>query len=292
VKKSWIQDKVVLLTGASSGIGRELAKLLIEKNNCYVIGIGRNEEKFISFKSELADKSDRFEYKIMDVSIEENWKALRDEFQERHLDILINNAGVLPPFASFEKLSLMSQQQVANKREENDIDNNITECSYLKSIMDINFNSILYSSHYLCHIIEKANTPAIINICSSAGLCALPGISVYSASKGAVKNFTESLRLEKKYYVGLVCPGFTKTDIFRSQKRNYDSKLIRLIATDLYKMTKKIYRGIKRKKRRMVFGMDAKFMDWIYRTFKAGGLSMLGSVMKSAKIDLFKDIFE
>ena len=68
-------------------------------------------------------------------------------------------------------------------------------------------------------IIEKSSTPAIINVASSAGLCALPGTAIYSASKAGIKNFTESLMCEKDYYIGLVCPGFTKTNIFRQQTK-------------------------------------------------------------------------
>ena len=87
------------------------------------------------------------------------------------------------------------------------------------------------------------------------------GASIYSASKSAVKNFTECLSLEKDYHVGLMCPGFTKTDIFRNQTRDSDSKLIKLIQSDLSKMVRKIYRAICKKKKRCAFGFDANCMD-------------------------------
>ena len=112
------------------------------------------------------------------------------------------------------------------------------------------------------------------------------------ASKAALKNFTEAISLEKKYYIGLICPGFTKTEIFRAQKRNYNGKLISLIATSLDKMTKKIYKGISKKKKRMVFGVDAKFMDAMYRFFPKTSVRFIRNVMKASRIDLFKDIFD
>lgn len=66
----------------------------------------------------------------------------------------------------------------------------------------------------------KSSDPGIINIDSSAALMSLAGTSIYSASKAALKGFTEAVRNEfrGKVFVGLVCPGFTKTDIFREQK--------------------------------------------------------------------------
>ena len=273
-KVSWLDNKTVIVTGASSGIGRELAKTLIAKNNCKVIGIGRSKEKMLSLIQELGDKSVNFSYKLLDVGVEDNWKNLAKELDNQEVDILINNAGVLPPFARFEK-SL------------NDED----KCSVVRDTMNINFMSIIYSCAYILPIIERSSTPALINVSSSAGLCPLAGISIYSASKGAVKNFTECLMVEKSYYVGLVCPGFTKTNIFRSQKHKSDSKLINLISTDVNKMVNKIYKGISKRKRRMVLGLDAFVMDEMYRRFRTGGVKLCTKVLKNAKIELFKDVF-
>ena len=242
MKKSWIDGKTILITGATSGIGRELTKKFILTNNARVIGVGRREEKFKSLIAELGDKSELFEYKLFDVSIEQNWKDLQQELKDKNLDVIINNAGILPRFESFDNFC---------KR------NNETNISQeINKVMDTNFLAVALSCAYLTPIIEKSSTPAIINIASSASLCALPGISIYSASKSAVKNFTESLSLEKDYYVGLMCPGFTKTEIFRNQTRKTDSKLINLIESDLTKMVNKIYRAICKKKNRCVFGFD------------------------------------
>jgi short-subunit dehydrogenase len=276
MKETWIDNKVVLITGASSGIGRNLVKKLILNNNCTVIGVGRNEDKFKSLLDELGDKQSNFSYRLFDVSVEENWIDFAKSLEDNEINVIINNAGVLPPFARFE--NLLNQDDI--------------KCETIRNTMKTNFMSIIYSCAYIMPIMEKSETKAMINISSSAGLCALPGISIYSASKGAVKNFTESLMCEKDYYVSLVCPGFTKTNIFRNQKHSSDGKLINLISTDVEKMVGKIYKGIIRKKKRMVFGIDAKFMDKGYRLFKTGTLSLCTKVMKKANVDLFKDIFD
>lgn len=277
MKKCWIDGKTILITGATSGIGRELTKKFILTNNARVIGVGRREEKFKSLIAELGDKSELFEYKLFDVSIEQNWKDLQQELKDKNLDVIINNAGILPRFESFDNFC---------KR------NNETNISQeINKVMDTNFLAVALSCAYLTPIIEKSPTPAIINIASSASLCALPGISIYSASKSAVKNFTESLSLEKDYYVGLMCPGFTKTEIFRNQTRKTDSKLINLIESDLTKMVNKIYRAICKKKNRCVFGFDAKCMDRLYRLAPKSSLKLFRNILKKSHIDLFEDVF-
>lgn len=277
MKKCWLNNKTILLTGASSGIGRELTKTLIEKNNCRVIGVGRSEEKMMSLSESLGNLSSNFSYKLFDVGVEDNWKKLSKELQDESIDIIINNAGILPSFANFDNFCKNECRESVE--------------SGVCKVMNTNFMSAVYSVAYLSPIIEKSETPAIINIDSSAGLCALPGITIYSASKGALKNFTESLCCERKYYIGLVCPGFTKTDIFRSQKNSTENKLINFISTKVEKMNKKIYNGIRKRKKRMVFGMDAKTMDRLYRFMPKTSLKLFTTILKKANIELFKDVF-
>jgi len=277
MKKCWLNNKSILLTGASSGIGRELAKTLIERHNCKIIGVGRSEEKMLKLIESLGDNKSNFSYKLFDVGVEENWKKLANELKDEKLDIIINNAGVLPSFANFN--NFLSSDCLAGVSDG------------VGNVMNTNFMSAVYSVAYLSNIIENSDTPAIINVDSSAGLCALPGIAIYSASKGALKNFTECLMCERKYYVSLICPGFTKTDIFRNQKNSSEHKLIKLISTDVEKMNKKIYHGIRKKKKRMVFGLDAKAMDKMYRCMPKSTLKLLTYILKKANVELFKDVF-
>lgn len=287
MKKYWIDNLNILITGASSGIGRELTKLFVLKHNCHVIGIGRSEEKFKKFKSDLGENASNFEYVCMDVSIEDNWVQLRKKLIDKNIDVIINNAGILPPFESFERL-------IHRIKEDNDLDSKggLHLQEHVGRVIDTNFMSSVYCVGYLMDILEKSKSPAIINVSSSAGLCALPGISIYTASKSALKNFTESLACEKKYYVGLICPGFTLTDIFRNQTRDTGGKLIKRFASSLNSMTKKIYRGILKKRRLGVYGMDAKFMWRTYRMCPKNSLRFLTKVLKKSNLDLFKDVFE
>ena len=279
MKKSWIDNKTIVITGASSGIGKALAETLVKKHNCHIIGVGRSEDKMNMVAQELGDN---FEYQLFDVSIKSEWEKFAKYCEDKEVDVLINNAGILPPFMTFAKM-------IEHKNLSTSIDNKSLDL--VETTINTNLMSVIYGTAYFMDIIEKSKTPAIINVASSSGLCALPGTSVYSATKAGVKNFTECLMCEKDYYVGLVCPGFTKTNIFRHQTKNMDSKLINFIATDLKKMVSKIYKGILRKKKRMVYGFDAKCMDKLYRHMPSKSLNILTKILKSAKVELFEDVF-
>lgn len=103
MNKCWFDYKTVILSGASSGIGKGIAERLIKDHGCKVIGIARNEERLLRFKEELGNKGDNFTYYTFDVSQEEKWQELADTLIRDNIqpDILINNAGILPKFDKF-----------------------------------------------------------------------------------------------------------------------------------------------------------------------------------------------
>ena len=253
----WLSGKTVIVTGASGGMGAGIAKTLIIQHGCRVIGIARNETKIKKFiDDELGDKyRDNFTYRLFDVSKKENWENFADELRSENakIDILINNAG-------------------------------------------INFYSCLYSIKALLPFILQSQTPAIINIDSASALMTLAGTSIYSASKAALKSLTEALREEYrgKIYVGLVCPGFTKTGIFRNQgteENKADMKIMDMISTDCDKMVAKIMSGIMHKKAMQVHGFDAHSMSLFNRIMPVNGSRLFCTVMKNAKADIFKDVY-
>ncbi|MBR3738821.1 MAG: SDR family NAD(P)-dependent oxidoreductase [Eubacterium sp.] len=274
----WLSGKTVIVTGASGGMGAGIAKTLIIQHGCRVIGIARNETKIKKFiDDELGDKyRDNFTYRLFDVSKKENWENFADELRSENakIDILINNAGILPKFKSFDKYS----------EEE------------LENAMNINFYSCLYSIKALLPFILQSQTPAIINIDSASALMTLAGTSIYSASKAALKSLTEALREEYrgKIYVGLVCPGFTKTGIFRNQgteENRADMKIMDMISTDCDKMVAKIMSGIRHKKAMQVHGFDTHSMSLFNRIMPVNGSRLFCTVMKNAKADIFKDVY-
>ena len=273
----WLQGKTVVVTGASGGMGAGIAATLIKKHGCTVIGIARNERKILNFINELGEENaKRFSYRLFDVSVRENWEDFAKELEENNsaVDVLINNAGILPKFKRFDRYSYEE----------------------IERAMNINFYSCIYSVKTMLPILQKSSTPAIINIDSSAALMTLAGTSVYSASKAALKSFTEALRLEfaGKIYVGMVCPGFTKTDIFSGQGdvgKGRGSKIIEMVSTDCDKMVKMIMFGIERKMPMQVRGMDAHAMSICNRLLPVAGSKLYSTIMKAAKVDIFDEVF-
>lgn len=276
MNKCWFDYKTVILSGASSGIGKGVAERLIKDHGCKVIGIARNEERLQNFKAELGNKGDNFTYYTFDVSQENKWHELADTLKKENIkpDILINNAGVLPKFDKF-------------------INYTIDE---IRKAMEINFFSCIYSMQALMPLILESDVAAVVNVASSAALCSLAGTSVYSASKAALKGFTEAMREEHRdnCYVALVCPGFTKTNIFRDQAESStkSQKAMDLISTDCDKMVDYIIKGMWKKKDKMVLGMDAHFMDKGYKLLGTTCSKVSSQVMKISKLEMFENIFK
>lgn len=273
---NWMNNKTVIITGASGGMGKGVAEKLIKEHGCTVIGIARSEEKMKKVVEELGSYADKFSYQLFDVAVEENWIDFANYLKENdiHPDVLINNAGILPKFDRFQNYTV----------------------DYIKKAMDINFYSAVYSIHALLPILLESPSPAIINIDSSAALMTLAGTSVYSASKAALKSLSEALReeLRGKCYVGIVCPGFTKTDIFRNQD-SADAKaqkMLNMVSTSCDRMVNMIMNDIKFKRPLGVHGFDAAFMNYFGRIMPVQGGRLFSTVMKVSKLPLFDSVFK
>ena len=273
--KNWLKDEWIVLSGASSGIGRELCKILIERFGAKVLGIGRNEDKMLSLKTELGENAERFDYALFDVGAREEWKRFKERLVKENISpqLLINNAGAFPTF--------------------NTVLNTTPET--FERIMQTNYFSIVYAVQTLSPLLvgSRKHKPAIVNIASSAALCTVAGTAAYSASKAAVKSYTEALALEEKgkKYVGLICPGTTATDLFDGDKNTKDSAL-HMIAMPAEKMAKKIAKKILKKKRRAVVGWDAKLMNLTTKIMPVKGLFLIRGVMKASKSKVFTDVFD
>ncbi len=274
--KNWMNNKTVIITGASGGMGKGVAERLIKEHGCTVIGIARSEEKMKKVVEELGDYADKFSYQLFDVAVEKNWLDFVDYLNENNIkpDILINNAGILPKFDRFQNYTV----------------------EYIEKAMNINFYSAVYSIHALLPLLLESPAPAIINVDSSAALMTLAGTSVYSASKAALKSLSEALReeLRGKCYVGIVCPGFTKTDIFRDQTASDDKaqKMLNMVSTSCDRMVNMIMNDIKTKKPLGVHGFDAAFMNYFGRLLPVQGGRLFSSVMKFSKLPLFDAVFK
>ncbi len=270
--RNWLKDQTVILSGASGGIGRELATLLVRKYGANVIGIGRNENKMLAVKNELGNS---FSFRLFDVSQKQSWQAFREELESNGVRpaLLINNAGAFPAL-----------QRVLNLSSET-----------AEKILQTNFLSAVYAIEALSPLLcgQGKDKPAIVNVCSSAALCSLAGAAVYCASKGALKSYSEALQLEEKgkKYIGIVYPGTTATELFREDE-NVQNSAMDVIAMPAAKMAKKIMRRIIRRKKRSVLGWDAKFMSFTARIMPVKGPALIRWIMKISKSKAFTNVFE
>ncbi len=272
--KSWIDNKIVIISGVSSGIGFSITKYLIEKHNCKVIGIARNEKKLICNIKNITKNAENFSYKLFDVSIRQNWEDFRTYLESNNIvpDVIINNAGFMLPFEKAENYSFSEIEEITNT----------------------NFLSIVYSTKILLPLVNKSKTPAIINVSSSAGYTAVVGQSLYSATKFAVRGFTDCVRVENKgIYVCGIYPGFVKTDILsRVENGKQNSSLIEKVMMPLDKATKKIIRKIKRKRKNIVLGFDGTFLHFGSRFFPQFTSKIMAFVLKKANLDITKNVFK
>ncbi len=271
--KSWFLNKDVIVTGATSGIGRELVEILLENFHCRVVGVSRNAEKASLVYSEIKERFNGYFKYCFDVSDKDGWKAFSDYLDDIDFkpDLVINNAGILPTFRSVEKITMEDYEKV----------------------LGVDFLSCVYSFKTLCSKGKSGSYPAFVNVSSSAALASLAGTSAYTAAKSALRGFTECItyELKDKTYVGLVMPGFTKTNIFRNQNQSIDEGIIGKISTPANKMARKIIRGIQKKKKRMIFGKDAHFMSFLARIMPQKSTNLTSFVLKKSKMKLFNEVF-
>lgn len=260
-------NKTAVISGASSGLGYELSKLLCTRYGCRVIGLARRKERLESVRGEIGENFIPF---VCDVTKEEDRARLWDFVTENGYtpDILINNAGILPEFSCFTPDAI----------------------DELERVMELNFHSHVQMCALFLPLLLKSERGAIVNVASSAALATLPGTAAYSASKSALLAFTESLSLEygKSLFVAAVCPGMTATELFDSHE---GSTLIAKFAPSAEKTAKKIVRRLKRGRKKIVTGIDAHLMSVGNRLFGRGALKVFAFFIKTVKMPMFKNTF-
>jgi dehydrogenase/reductase SDR family member 7B len=188
-----MQNKVVIITGGTSGIGKALAIEFGLKGSKIVI-TGRNKQNLEETSAELTQMKIDHLMISADVSIEDDNKRMVRETISKYgqIDILINNAGISMR-ALFEEVDL----------------------SVIRKVMDINFWGTVYATKYCFSYILKSKG-SVVGISSIAGYRGLPGRTGYSASKFAMQGFLEVIRtetLKKNVHVLIACPGFTSSNI-------------------------------------------------------------------------------
>jgi NADP-dependent 3-hydroxy acid dehydrogenase YdfG len=187
-----IEGKVIVITGASSGIGRATARLLAERGAFVILG-ARRLEPLQAVADEILSSGGRVAFKQTDVRRRADVEALVSlALQEGgKLDVIINNAGV-GPISRFDDLRV----------EDWDL------------MIDVNLRGTLYGIAASLPIFTRQNSGHVVNVISTAGLMIVPTMGVYAATKNAVRTATEALRQEAgpNLRVTEISPGMTATN--------------------------------------------------------------------------------
>lgn len=190
-----MNDKVVLITGASSGIGRATAKLFAE-NGANVIAVGRNEKELLSLRDEIAEANGKVKIYFADLGEVSQVDKLIGTIIDDHkkIDILINAAGFIAN-GSVETTSLDDWDKM----------------------MNINLRAVFYMMNKCVpHLIESKGN--IVNVSSVTGVRAFPNVLAYCVSKAAVDQLTRCSALElapKGVRVNAVNPGVVQTNLHK-----------------------------------------------------------------------------
>ena len=270
------REKVAVITGAGSGIGRYLA-LLMAKDGADVCVCDINEKTLGETVAMLRKYNVSVSSHILDVSDKQSIEALPEKVMKNHgkVDLVFNNAGV----GSGSYFKDMDQDN-------------------WDRVMGINFEGVVNSTRaFLPHMINNSKA-AIVNTSSIFGIVAVPGQTVYHATKFAVRGFTESLALEMKQtnpnlQIHCVHPGhigtniasatrMTEEDFKKSQEINAQSSMLskhppksKKEMGELFKnngmhpskAAQIILNGVKKNKTKIFVGLDAKLLDLSQRLF-------------------------
>ena len=255
MNKMDIKGKVVVITGASSGIGLALAESFAGAGAKLVLA-ARNLVKLQEIAANLKLKYASEVITVgVDVSKEVQCQNLISQSIKNfgQIDVLINNAGISMR-AIFEEVDL----------------------KVLSEVMDINFwGTVFCTKHALPELLKSKGV--IVGVSSIAGYKGLPGRTGYSASKFAMQGFLESVRVENLYKglsVLIACPGFTASNI-RSVARSKDglpqgeSPMNEKNIMQPEQVAQAILRAVEQRKRTLVLTTQGKFTVWLAKHFPA-----------------------
>ncbi|MBC9031167.1 SDR family oxidoreductase [Sphingomonas sp. JC676] len=186
-----IDGKVIVITGASSGIGRAAARLLAERGAKVVLG-ARRADALETVALEIRTSGGEAACQLTDVSNRDDMASLCRLASDRYgkLDVLISNAGI-GPISKFEELRVGDWE----------------------AMIDVNVKGLLYGIAAALPIFRRQGFGHFVNTISTAGIQMSPSMGVYAATKNAVRTLGEGLRIESegKYRVTGISPGFVGT---------------------------------------------------------------------------------
>ncbi|HRI19613.1 MAG TPA: SDR family oxidoreductase [Panacibacter sp.] len=246
-----VKNKVIVVTGGGSGMGRELVLHLLSKD-AKVVTVDINENALQETVALAGTKKDALKTFVVNItdraSVEKFFNDAIAAFG--FVDGIINNAGIIQPFIKVNELGYDA----------------------IERVMNVNFYGTLYMTKtFLPHLLTRPEAH-IMNISSMGGFLPVPGQSIYGASKAAVKLLTEALHSElanTNVKVTVVFPGTVNTNITKNSGLNVpaqsstEQKSMKTLPAA--KAAEIMINGMEQNKYRVMIGSDATFMDRLYR---------------------------
>jgi short-subunit dehydrogenase len=261
-----VSNKIIVVTGAGSGIGRELTLQLLKKG-ASVAGIDINLNALSETQKIAAVGEDKFKAFQLNIADKEKAEALPSEVIKHFgaVDGIINNAGIIQHFIPVNDLTYDEINRVFN----------------------VNFFGTLYlTKAFLPHFLNRPEAH-LVNISSMGGFIPFPGQTIYGAAKAAVKLLTEGLYAELKLTnvkVTVVHPGAIATNITENsglgkpkmEANGQQSKM----ALSAEKAAQKIIAAMETDKYRVTVGKDAMILDLLYRFSPKMATNFIGKMMR------------
>jgi dehydrogenase/reductase SDR family protein 7B len=247
-----MKNKIVIITGASSGIG-EACAIEFANRGANIVITARNLDKLNAVAAKIKKIGVEVLVVKCDVSIQSECENMVKEAVSKfgRIDTLINNAGI-------------SMRAVFN----------VMDVDVLERVMNINFYGTVYCTKYALPYILK-NKGSIVGVSSIAGYVGLPARTGYSASKFAMQGFLEALRTENlrnSLHVMVACPGFTASNI-RNTALSSDGSVQGESPRDEQKMmtseevAQHIVNGVEKRKRTLILTSQGKLVVFLSKWF-------------------------
>jgi short-subunit dehydrogenase len=249
-----VRNKIIVVTGGGSGIGRGLVVKLVSKG-ARVAALDINEDTLNETREMAGENKDKVSTHLVNVADEEAVQALPAQVIEDHgaVDGLINNAGIIQPFVRVNDL----------------------EMEAIARVMKVNFYGPIYMiKAFLPYLLERPEAH-IVNVSSMGGFFPVPGQTLYGASKAAVKLLTEGLYselTETRVNVTVVFPGAIATNISQNSGVSIDiegrdpeeeAHSFSMVTPEVAAET--IVDGMEKDKFQVYIGRDARMMNILYR---------------------------
>lgn len=268
MNRNSLKGKVVVITGASSGIGKACA-VAFAREGARVMLAARSELPLKELEQEIRQEGHTVAFCLTDVSVEADCRRLMETTIQVYgtIHILINNAGISMR-AVFAETDLM----------------------VLRQLMEINFWGTVYCTRYAISEITR-NKGSIAGVSSIAGYKGLPGRTGYSASKFAMQGFLDALRVENLktgLHVMVVCPGYTASNIRNTAlnkegKQQGDSPLDEGKLMSAESVAAYIVKGIISRRRTIILTLQGKMTVLLNKFFPAFMDSMVYRVVSKEK---------